>query len=1085
MKSGRFLRAFFLFAVCFVIVASLIFLLIKWRNGQDIPKIPDAVPQKRETVEISQSPSDEKFSREDSVSPEPKTPTHSPQDLLSDLEPSTPILAMLYGRIFDENGNSLSGVTIRVRSNHSIFTSPNLIASSLTDVEGWYRFEKLPIATVQVLAMKQGFFLETGTVSFSSSRQAIEKNFQLKIGGLSLGGVVLNQEGSPVKEGDLLLWIPGSHLYLEQTTDKTGHFRFDGLWKAHANLSVTAGGYCAWGQSGVPIGDEDMRIILTRGGTRISGEVLEIRTRKPVPGAVVIVQTNEANWRNRADFITKADGKGLFETTALAPGKYQITAVTKFQSGVFDHEKALELVEEGPEEIWVEIFLPDMYDIRGVVLDADTKEPVAGAGVQAAGYSSGDWSMKAHFPGSETVLTDHVGRFRLPNCAACFPRDTISFKVEAKGYVPLHERLENLKAASQAPIILKIREGLRFHGTVLSKQGDPVPEALIQIQNSSSYSRLKFPDATDLSGCFEEFLSSKWLDTDLSFYAFSPDHGFGMETLRIPKDSSEWKQDITLSPGIDLNVYVFDEQEQGVRDCVILAGCWKEKEYSFRKVLYTNPDGSAFFRNLPPREFRITARMDAIGLMKSKELDLGDESAPRELVFFLDEPEKIIFGNVKNEQDQPLEGVRVTLGSRLTHTDQEGKYRLCSIEEYPSGIKFELEGYGKETIRNIKGDKKEVRLDVVLKKQDDYVFYGRIVTMENVAPPEASLEVFRRRGERCRGFSNAGTKSLKNGRFEIRVESNRLKKDASYFIKARHPVYGAGVSPELELDDNTRVGPFDISLSWGTLKGYTRDAKTHEPVEDVLISTREIESHEIQFPNRKNDPALQIRSDQGGYYELSPVPFESSTISFYHPDYWIQKKRSPEISSDNPEVSWDPLLSPKASFEGRVFNPDGAPQPGIQLAIYRGEFYQKQRSDEEGHYRFRGIPPGKYSFAYRLLPFPASNDFSMQSQRISPLLKRWIVIESCEKKTLDLHLPSSVPVLVESKYAREFSLECLDPAEYEKISVFIHRDVWKSPDEVFLPPGKYILRWRRLDAVKKEITIQPGVENWIRFEKRK
>ncbi|HKW34049.1 MAG TPA: carboxypeptidase-like regulatory domain-containing protein [Candidatus Acidoferrum sp.] len=114
-----------------------------------------------------------------------------------------------------------------------------------------------------------------------------------------------------------------------------------------------------------------------------------------------------------------------------------------------------------------------------------------------------------------------------------------------------------------------------------------------------------------------------------------------------------------------------------------------------QRVQFTRSDGTFAFADLPPGSYSPVARK--LGFFNDQELSRGAppppiQAATNEPVVLKLTPEAIIYGEVKNENEQPLEGVVVraqqwqvqngqrklaTLGD--TVTDDEGNFRLANL----------------------------------------------------------------------------------------------------------------------------------------------------------------------------------------------------------------------------------------------------------------------------------------------------------------------------------------------------------------------------------------------------------------------
>jgi protocatechuate 3,4-dioxygenase beta subunit len=1016
-------------------------------------------------------------------SPE-KTP-----DPFADMEPSTPVLALLYGKVTDKQGSPIPQTQVMIRSNYSFWIFPEVLASALTDENGEYRFNTLPPETVQVLAIKEGYFLEHASVTFRPRYLALEKNFILSKGGLPLGGMAQDKEGNLVSGAMVRLSIPGSQLVFVHKTNDKGTFRFEGLWDAPANLSVLASGFVAWFGSDFTIGIQDMKIVLSReGGTKIKGVVYSNDSKTPVPGAIILAQDYYSmRFKEVPSFAAIAGENGSYELGPLIPGRYHLSASKDHRFGEMGFARNIELVKGGADEVWVDLFLPEMYDIRGCVIDADNNNPVPGAIIHVQGINYNNLIM---FQGSSFVLTDNQGLFRIPNCSIQFPRgSSMTIWADVAGYVDNYARIDKLSLQTP-PVTIKLKKGIHFLGTIFSDSGEPVNNVYWELLLNDD----RFNRYTDSSGKIDEMIPSEWAGEKPCLFAYSPEHGFSLEYIDFTVSGKEVKHDVILSPGIPVSVIVMDGKGKGIKDCEIKAQSRGKSGFNFEREEYTDSEGIVNFKNLPKLLFSFMATHQIFKPYKSKDLDLSGLDGPQEIVFSLDEPEEIehiIHGVVTDQDGKLLSDVKVELGYPDSEylTDLQGKYRIEIVksENWVHAINFSKKGYGKvrehEHIDREK-DVREIEINAVLEEQEDFVLFGNIKGQKGDIPTDAEIQVFIREKDReskwCHEYKWMSLKQ--GGAFELELDQDIYREGNSYSIGAKHSIYGVGHSREIMAQKSRSLGPFDIELSWGKLKGYVRDGKTGQSIGEVLIST-----HELDRTNTdnnyfwSNDVHSYSRSDENGYFELSPVSIGGNDIYFYHPDYWIQKKNAPEISAEHPEIEWNPVLDPKAQIKGRIYKNDGSPIVNANIHLLSREFSTDVKTDEKGCYSIKGMPSGKFFMDNTMEP-------ELQEKEYRSLMIREIEISEAQILSLDIKIPDCVPVTVDIGKIWGILLEPLFPSEYKTIHVSKGMEFTESGDSALLtvplPVGRFLIKMG-YDKQPKEIEITPTGENRIIIEDTK
>jgi hypothetical protein len=525
-------------------------------------------------------------------------------------------------------------------------------------------------------------------------------------------------------------------------------------------------------------------------------------------------------------------------------------------------------------------------------------------------------------------FTDSQGRFRIPDSRGSVFQNAMTLYAQAPGYMPGFCTITNM-SPDIPPVFIKMRKGVRIHGTVYSSSHEPVSHAEWEIRNVNSKTQPTGHNRyTDARGRYDKVVTHNWIGEEVYVYVFSQKYGYGMVVLKIPEDGGDIERDITLCPGISVTAWVLDQYGEGIRGHEINARTSEMSGYVFSCFRRTDIEGSAVFDNLPKALFEFSIKDLRNDLTKEiilkETLDLSNVDSSREFIFSLDKPGdtlRVVSGSVTDDEGNPIKDVLVDSYALMkeTKTDAEGQYRIeatSSEDMKEPRIEFSKTGYLRFR-RYFKPDQVEDHLDVIMKKAFSTVFYGTIVTRNGEIPTEAEIEVwgsihlldFRRVSLGKGGTFEFRVDSRKySGLDRVRLYSNdpsnmNMETGTYYYIKAKDYVHGSGCSQAIKSVGGDSVGPFEIILSWGMLKGYLRDGKTGDAVSNGLISSYELSSMHYDIYNMKKEGSgTYTYSDQSGYFEISPLPPGSSKIYFYHPDYWIQERIAPEIKQENLEV---------------------------------------------------------------------------------------------------------------------------------------------------------------------------------------
>ena len=973
-------------------------------------------------------------------------------DLLSNLAPSTPVLALVQGRIIDEKGNGIPGAFVTAQSHHSLSLYPRESKETRADQRGYYRLSELPLSAVQIIVRKKGYQLANEQLRFyrnESMHTTIRKDIILTSGERSLKGVVKNREGEPIANAQIVFRVSDKYLILVKETGADGRFRFRRLPECSGVLGVTAPGYAPWSDSGRRASGWELRIVLRRGATKIRGEVRYHLSNRIVPHCFVKYLDYAAP--------VKTNQNGRYETVSLSPGIYKLLPWKDFSIGFDYNKKVIRLVEDGPEQVQLNLVLPETVDIRGRVIDEQSGEPIPNAYVTAGSFERD----KLRSPGSHIVQCDDQGRFRLCECTADY-HGNVSIHVKAGGYPLMRGEIELVHPREIPPVTIKVKKGFHIHGGVYTPGGSFADGAEIRLRNITLDKTVTMED----DGEYNVFVNHYYAGREMKLMSYHPDYGYAFETLNLPSKAADIERDFHLQPGKELNVLVVNKKLKGVGDCDIEVIRLGSKGYRFRERRTTNQFGRTALKNFPPVPVKI--KLSAKDDSREKTIDLSEtQKGPVEVRFKINapyyNPKITISGKITNNNGEPLKGkVAAIVSEERAASNKEGEYRLIIPHNMDSHLHFDSYGYQSKGVP-FDPEKNEVNLNVVLEEardeKEEAFFHGSVKTSDEKVPESATFRVVYTKGlKREPVFIWPRIRSVReNGHFRIYHKSwdDNVKK--RYYIYARSPGYGAGYSQPVESKITGGAGPFRVTLVPGILKGRALNAETGKPVKNALICLGNPDHHDLRSAYRdfrfRRELLHWTTSGESGEFELSPVPPGKNEISVYHPDYWAQEFSAPEVSKNSPETSWNPKLSPVAEIAGYVKDHKGKAVSGARVVFQRRipgsrKFIKRNdRSDEKGYYRIRGIPPGQYKLIYDFFDRDR-NDLICHTGFHTEL-----DVTEKSKMSMNLTVPELVPVNITAKKGGRFHSEDLPETSYYTILVLKKFD--DGSTTAFLPPGKY------------------------------
>ncbi|MFH0946034.1 MAG: carboxypeptidase-like regulatory domain-containing protein [Planctomycetota bacterium] len=423
-----------LLAVVAIAVASLAVWLVTRPGGADI----DAVPFDTGELSTGDRPSSAPSGTEP---PSAADPADNMPERIEELDSSSRAgaekgaRASLGGRILDEDGRALSGVTVALLAAAGGFIGVRqpLGPELLTSGTGAFLFQDLPAGTNVALEIRaRGKALRTcGPYGLICGETTQAGDLRLEPG-LELSGVVRSGADLTPIQGATVTLVPynsqpgvmrsAQSSPLAATTDGRGQYRIEGAGFAIFRVFAEADGF-------VPsevqrsflasrhLSQIELSLSLSPANGQVQGEVFDSRGQ-PVPGAMVLAQSVPAGpASHQVSAVT--DGSGAFLLEGLGPGSYQVTATKERHS-----QPDVILAGAGQEPI--RLTLVQNGSVRGQVADSVGGSPgdlsVEVLELDAAG-GPGRLLVRARVEGDRFFADDlPPGRYQLSlTCAEACP----------------------------------------------------------------------------------------------------------------------------------------------------------------------------------------------------------------------------------------------------------------------------------------------------------------------------------------------------------------------------------------------------------------------------------------------------------------------------------------------------------------------------------------------------------------------------------------------------------------------------------------------------------------------------------------
>ncbi|HET6879519.1 MAG TPA: DUF2012 domain-containing protein [Pirellulales bacterium] len=285
--------------------------------------------------------------------------------------------------------------------------------------------------------------------------------------GVPIGGVIQNEEGLPIENARVKLYLSGDGGGYELDV-RTGA---DGRWRGRVPKDMRANQFWLYHKDHVcvtisrslppegPLHAEQAVTVMKRGNL-LQGKVHDSQG-KPVAGALVLTQPYNVNMdapdNDWTTTRTQADGTFAVRNMAAGPG-----AVAVYAASYGPEKVAVDVSDATPP---VEIELSPPGELNGQIID-ERGEGVEGVWVQAR-----EWQPEPSFPLDRETRTDRDGRFHLGK----LPRyGWFELNYGKQGF--LYMQRDEVQARSE-PSTFRIARPTTIRGQVLDDEtGEPIKD---------------------------------------------------------------------------------------------------------------------------------------------------------------------------------------------------------------------------------------------------------------------------------------------------------------------------------------------------------------------------------------------------------------------------------------------------------------------------------------------------------------------------------------------------------------------------------------------------------------------------------
>ncbi|MEH7320268.1 carboxypeptidase regulatory-like domain-containing protein, partial [Priestia megaterium] len=282
--------------------------------------------------------------------------------------------ASLSGIVTDaQTGSPLAGALVQV----FVVGTTIPVKSTLTDGTGQYLISGLEEGEYRVVISADNYGTQPFRVVLTPGEQEI-LNAALTPNPATIQGTVTDaQTGTPISGAGVVTVIAGSGIIIASTqTDLNGNYIITGLSPGSYDVVFSANNFASQ-TSTVHLTPNEIEIVnaaLTPDPATVSGRVVNVETSIPIANALIQAFTTEGT------FVTSTltDVDGQYTLTGLPEGTFTISA------SVTDFATQIQTVTLTPGETEIVNFAltPNPASLSGIVTDAQTGSPIAGALVQ-------------------------------------------------------------------------------------------------------------------------------------------------------------------------------------------------------------------------------------------------------------------------------------------------------------------------------------------------------------------------------------------------------------------------------------------------------------------------------------------------------------------------------------------------------------------------------------------------------------------------------------------------------------------------------------------------------------------------------
>jgi protocatechuate 3,4-dioxygenase beta subunit len=825
------------------------------------------------------------------------------------------------GYVTDHNGHPLESTRITVKENESI-------TKTRSDTNGYYRVVLSQPGNYTIHAIPPGDYLEgRKEISLTKKKSTITQNFTLRYAPLSIRGKVIDNETSEPISNAYVQVSPvegrakAAQTYVEGYTNDDGTFHLNRLAQGYFTIKVVRDGYIPFvpflrygmyenhQYNQIQINEKTQHNELLVKMLPAGAALIHVKSPngEPVTNAKVKVQSSQLPVLEDFPFISETNEQGevLFRCLPFAPTS---VIASKLPFGMSISEEFQPGPQKEPKVI--DIVMTEAGSLQGRVINQHNK-PVEGVELYVRYIDPKRHNLATMI--SDTVKSNGDGEFIIKGLGAGTQH---LFTTEFQKVISIKPtRFFTLKQGENITDIEVVVAKFDFHqsfsGRIIDPEGQPVEEATVIIAISGIKANVK----DEIAEVKESYGNGGMYGGGMSMFG-----GYGMMVSKSKDTPEGFQPEYILLPGT------------------------------------TDEFGNFMFEDLPEGD-QVKILVHRRGFETTEQYVSMNETD----VTIVMKPNLQLRGTVTDAMTgEPIQGAKISpmrksaspVSSGIVFSGNDGTYRIEDAKYlHTLNLQAEKDGYAIYNSEKIEINPEASIHIVDIAMQKGHEFKAKIVDPNNNPVQGAYVE----RTIHLTDLYMLGQKVMMNQTDELTISNddgiivlNSFSSDGGEIVIV-HPEYADRLFSVEKHHLNGQTVTIPLQLG-GTIHGIVLDTQDNPKKQNRVFA---------DHFDKQICRALSM-TDENGFYEIKHLP--AGTYRVYSIDSQVVTIKDRETVEVNLGGSDGSIVC------GTVYN-NGQPFANVRVNLYKQNYYSaysrhEVKSEEDGTFIFRAIPPGNYRMQF-------------------------------------------------------------------------------------------------------------------------